>query len=676
MLFLSKDDIIIYANDGGNYVRKIRSKSIKVYIMLYFGILLIAIGIGLSGVSYINSKNTLENTVKMTMPEIVKQGSLAIETYIEGELDKLELVTDEKIFKDEKVSLDDKLKLLSNEVKRSGHVNMGIGDLNGNLKTTEGDLINISDREFFKKALKGVSSVTDPMVSKVDKSIIIIYASPLKKNGKVIGVITTVRDANVFSDFANKIKIGETGRAFIINKQGMVIAAKNKDLVKKMYSAIDAVKKNSDLQSVVDIHKKMIKGENGTDEYLIDGVEKYVAYTPLKSTGWSIGIDVDKSEILHEINSLNKYMSILTLVFLGFGLVIAYLISEGISKPIKRYVEHLRVIEDGDFSHEVSQNDLNKENEIGYMAKAIDGMQNSITEMIKNIKENSSNIDMQSDNLANLSQEMSNSSENVSMSIQNVAKGAGEQASDLMEITSILNDFSVQLDDMVRDINEVDTSNKDIKIVANGSNKDMDNVINSVERVNNTFNELIVKIKNVGSNITKINDITALINTISEQTNLLALNAAIEAARAGEAGRGFSVVADEIRKLAEQSKTSSESITVIVSNISKDTSIMIDTTENVKIQLDSQKREIDIAMTSFEKITKSVDIVIPKIRKASKLAISLDKRKQSILEKLESTSSISEEVSASSEEIASSTEEMNTSTDEVAAASQMLSNMT
>lgn len=73
MLFLSKDNIIIYANDGGNYVRKIRAKSIKVYIMLYFGILLIAIGIGLSGVSYINSKNMLENTVKMTMPEIVKQ---------------------------------------------------------------------------------------------------------------------------------------------------------------------------------------------------------------------------------------------------------------------------------------------------------------------------------------------------------------------------------------------------------------------------------------------------------------------------------------------------------------------------------------------------------------------------------------------------------------------------
>lgn len=657
-------------------MRKIRSKSIKVYIMLYFGILLIAIGIGLSGVSYINSKNTLENTVKMTMPEIVKQGSLAIETYIEGELDKLELVTNEKIFKDEKVSLDDKLKLLSNEVKRSGHVNMGIGDLNGNLKTTEGDLINISDREFFKKALKGVSSVTDPMVSKVDKSIIIIYASPLKKNGKVIGVITTVRDANVFSNFANKIKIGETGRAFIINKQGMVIAAKNKDLVKKMYSAIDAVKKNSDLQSVVDVHKKMIKGESGTDEYLADGVEKYVAYTPLKGTGWSIGIDVDKGEILHEINSLNKYMSILTLVFLGVGLVIAYLISEGISKPIKRYVEHLRFIADGNFSIEVSQNDLNKENEIGYMAKAIDGMQNSITEMIKNIKENSSNIDMQSDNLANLSQEMSNSSENVSMSIQNVAKGAGEQASDLMEITSILNDFSVQLDDMVRDIEEVDTSNKDIKIVADKSSKDMDNVINSVERVNNTFNELIGKIKNVGSNITKINDITALINTISEQTNLLALNAAIEAARAGEAGKGFSVVADEIRKLAEQSKESSESITVIVSNISKDTDIMIDTTENVKIQLDSQKKEIDIAMTSFEKITKSVDIVIPKINETSKLAIILDKRKQSILEKLESTSSISEEVSASLEEIASSTEEMNFSTDEVAAASQMLSNMT
>ncbi|CDI48985.1 methyl-accepting chemotaxis protein [Clostridium tetani] len=657
-------------------MKKIGLKSIKTHIMLYFGILLIAIGIGLSGVSYINSRNAIESTVKITMPEIVKQGSLAIETYIEGELDKLKLVTDEKIFQDEKVSLEDKLKLLSNEVKRSGHVNMGIGDLKGNLKTTAGDSINISDREFFKKALTGVSSVTDPMVSKVDKSIIIIYASPIKKNGKVIGVITIVRDANVFSDFASKIKIGKTGRAFMINNQGMLIAAKNRDLVKKMYSAINAVKENPDLQPVVDIHKKMIKGQNGIGEYLIDGVKKYVAYTPLKSTGWSIGIDVDKNEVLYELNALNKYMIILTLVFLGFGLVIAYLISEGISKPIQRYVGHLRVIQDGDFSHEVSESDLNKENEIGYIAKAIDGMQNSITEMIKNIKDNSSNIDIQSESLANLSQEMSNSSENVSMSIQDVAKGAGEQASDLTEITSILNHFSVQLGEMVRDINEVDISNEDIKIVANGSNKDMDNVINSVKRVNNTFNKLIVKIKNVGSNITKINDITALINNISEQTNLLALNAAIEAARAGEAGRGFSVVADEIRKLAEQSKTSSESIAVIVSNISKETSIMIDTTENVKIELDSQKREIDTAMISFEKITKSVDIASPKIRKASKLAISLDQRKQSILEKLEETSAISEEVSASSEEIASSTEEMNTSTEEVAAASQKLSNMT
>lgn len=657
-------------------MKKISFKSIKTQMMLYFGLLLIAIGIALSLVCYKNSRNALNNTIQITMPEIAQEGALAIETYIEGELDKLKLITNKEVFKDEKVSLDDKLKILSKEVKRSGHVNMGISDLKGNLKTTEGDTINISDREFFKKALTGVSSVTDPMISKVDKSIIIIYASPIKKNDKIIGVMTTVRDANVFSDFATKMKMGETGSVFILNNKGMLIAAENRELVKNMYSAINKVEDDPTLQSIVNVHKKMIAGEKGIDEYSIDGTKKYVSYVPLKNTGWSIGVDIDKNEVLNELNELNKYMVILTLVFLGIGLVITYIISESISKPIKNGVAHLKVIANGDLTTKIHLTDLNRKDEIGHMVTAINDMQNSITEMIKSMKNNSSNNEMQSETLAGLAQEMSSASENVSSAIQDVARGAGEQASDLMDITTILNDFSIQLDEMVKDIDEIDISNKDIKVVADGSNKDMDNVIESVDRVNSTFNELITKIKNVGDNVTKINDITSLINNISEQTNLLALNAAIEAARAGEAGKGFSVVADEIRKLAEQSKESSESIVVIVNNISNDTGIMINTTESVKSELDSQKKEIDTAMISFEKITKSVDVVSPKIKETSKLAVNLDKRKQSILEKLEATSAISEEVSASSEEIASSTEEMNTSTEEVAAASQKLSGMT
>lgn len=375
-------------------------------------------------------------------------------------------------------------------------------------------------------------------------------------------------------------------------------------------------------------------------------------------------------------NIYNQSLRLFFLIYL-IGMVILIiiliLVIKVINSSTKEMIEVLNEVAEGNLTVNVESSG---NNEFEIMKNSLRNTIENISQIVNDIKEKSYNIDEASENLSAISEEMTSSAENVSNAIQDVAKGTGEQAEELVNITTTLNRFGNELGNMVDLIKEIDINTQSIHSMADKSNGDMQNVINSVEKVTYSFKDLISKISNVGQNVNKINEITSMINSISEQTNLLALNAAIEAARAGEAGRGFSVVADEIRKLAEQSKSSLENINALINTISTDTNTMIKTTDVMKSELINQKTDIDTAIQSFTNIIKSVNEVNPKINSVSISAVKIDDEKNSILEKIEGASSIAEEVSASSEEIAASSEEMSASTEEVSRTSQDMHDMT
>lgn len=354
-------------------------------------------------------------------------------------------------------------------------------------------------------------------------------------------------------------------------------------------------------------------------------------------------------------------------------IITALFIAKIITKPIKRVNEQMNEIASGNLSIEPLE--VTSRDEVGQLVESMNQMQVNLTEIVAEIQEVSGSVASQSEELTQSSNEVKEASDQVATTMEELSTGAESQADTTTDLASSMADFSGKIQAANKKGEQVyQSSQQVIELTTEGSNS-MNSSIEQMRSIFDVVTEAVDQVKGLDTQSKEISKLVSVINDIAEQTNLLALNAAIEAARAGEHGKGFAVVADEVRKLAEQVGVSVTDITSIVGNIQNETKLVTTSLEGGHKAVEKGMSQVTSTGETFNKMNSELNGMATSIRDISNNLELINQNSDTMNNAIEEIASVSEESAAGIQETAASIEQTSTSMEEVANSSDKLAKL-
>ncbi|MCH4886428.1 HAMP domain-containing protein [Acidaminobacter sp. JC074] len=650
-----------------------RSIKLKVMVVFTIVILLITSIIGVITVSFL--KAGIEMSTHDNLKLVVSEEAKYISSLVSSEMNYIETLSmGQKV-----IDAVDKNKVqtdfFESEMNRKDYLGFVVSDKNGKAHSLDRTKtsVDISDRIYFKEALKGKTYISDVIISKETGMQMIVISQPIVEDGEIIGVFTGNKDISSIGSIVKSFKYKETGYQYLLNSSGTTIAHKNHDLVLSGYNVVKEGDSEDGLSKL--FKEQMTKKEVGSGQYEFEGQEKVVAFSPVHQTEWILVVGIENSEVMSEIKTVTSIFIGLTLVMIVIGAGISYVVSSGISNPIiylSAYIDELSTL---NFTRKEDQTLIKyqkRKDEVGLISRSLDEMKLNIVDFIRFTGESAEQVAASAEELTATSEEASTSTEEIARTIEEIASGVTEQAKDTENTAIHLNDLDKLIEEEAHFIDELNQAAKNIEQEKEEGFVILSTLIEKTDKSRAASGDIYQIIMNNKSSAEKIEAASSMIESIADQTNLLALNAAIEAARAGEAGRGFSVVADEIRKLAEQSSSFTNEIKEVILDLKKKSEDAVDTMNDVSLIVAEQDKSVQMTEDKFRQIASAIESVETLIHRLNASQLKMSKNKNETLDLVNNLSAISEENAAGTQQASASMEEQAATVEEVASSGENL----
>ncbi|AYC28607.1 methyl-accepting chemotaxis protein [Paenisporosarcina cavernae] len=444
---------------------------------------------------------------------------------------------------------------------------------------------------------------------------------------------------------------------------------------------------------VQDLINKSTEWENHVEEYVFtpyDNGNDRLALQELQQTSQPLAREImsgfeqvvneretkmnEKGDTIIAVGkSTQLIVTIITLLVIIASIAIAWFTSRMIANPIRDVMKRMNAIADGDLSHGTMTTKLR--DEVGQLIDATNTMNEKMKTIMQQISGVSESVTSQSEELTQSASEVREGSQQIAATMQELAAGSETQARLATELSESMGEFTARVNDTGENGRQLESSTNDVLELTTSGAGLMENSSDQMTRIDGIVKEAYDRVTKLDEQSKQISELVEVIKSISEQTNLLALNAAIEAARAGEHGKGFAVVADEVRKLSEQVADSVTEITGIVGSIQQETSNVASSLQNGYGEVTKGTHQILETKTTFVAINEAIKTMVQNISVMSDNVSAIRENTKEVSIKVEEIAAISEESAAGVEQTTASSLETSSSMEDVSKSSDDLAKM-
>ncbi|GAB6108114.1 methyl-accepting chemotaxis protein [Fusibacter bizertensis] len=643
----------------------------KISLMIITLVIVTATGLGVF--SIIESSSAMTDMLKSNMLDYAYEAARQVNIVLDNDLKLLQKIAEREVMINS--SADEKLKLIKEEASKMDYVDMGYVDTTGTVQfAVSNEKKNIIDLPVVSKVLLGIANVSDVYISE-DGAALMMNAVPVYNGNKVIGAILAVKNAAYLESIVTNFNMGDDSYAFIMGYDGTMYAHPNSELVLSQTNALDESDPSSSTYYFSKAFKKTGFGTSSVLSYKFGDTTRLTAVTTIPTTTWTMSVSTNKSLMMKSIYSLQNKLIFMAAVFILIGITISYFLTRSISRPLKSLKESANNISNLDLTGKVDGKLMSRKDELGILANAFQHLTGALNDIMTKIDHSSDAVSEFAHHLNNSISISTAASIELASTVQGIAQGATVQAEETEDGVAKINTLGELIGLSTENVKNLGQEAVKVETLKTDGLNMMIELSEKNSRVKDANQHIFESVTETNSYSEKIHIASDMIKNIADQTNLLALNAAIEAARAGESGRGFSVVADEIRKLAEQSTKFANEISQIIGNLSLKTNDSMQAMNEVFSALDEQTISLELTQEKFTGIADSIEVVKRSVDSMVQMTQNISNNKDDLIATFEQFSAISEENAASTQEASAAIEEQTATMEEISDSSNTLNDL-